>query len=183
MKNKIIVALILVALIILIAAISFGIKVIRDKAAAATKKYNEDVNALNVEYDKFVSLVGDYNEIREVIKEYREQATYYEVFGSMINELHSAYEQYDEMVNNMLLIVTKLDEICVRTFNDEILNAKCSSYNEIVNTAVAVFIDDVKGYNELVENYNEWILNSGTAVVGEPASKFIPTKINIDVDV
>lgn len=178
-KNKVIVAVVLIVLILLIVGGYFGIKFISDKASSTTQKYNDDVNALNVKYEEFVLLIGNYNEIRNTIKEYREQAAYYELYGNIAEEMYNIYVEYDELMNWIIEVVTELDGICMRTFNDDILNAKCTSYSEIVNTAVNVYKEDVKAYNELVENYNEWVLNSERSVL-VLASKFIPTKININ---
>ncbi len=154
MKNKkviIIIAVILLVVIGIIFAISNVMNAIK-KDAEQTQKQIEEINVL---YENFNENAVLFNERKEAYDKLMDKV-YYTTIPKENEKILTALQVYDQVIGEIIKDGNQLKEKCNVYYSDTETMQKCSSYKITYESAMTLFIADVKRYNTLVENYNEW---------------------------
>ena len=149
LKKKVIIFLmLLVALIIGIIILVMGM----NKDKEATKA---NVSEIKASYSLLSKEIGEYNKIRE-------EST--EIFANLLLEKYESehekvtllVDKYNGVMDNIDNYIGKINGKCNNKYRDEEVNKICSNYKQIYEKLVNLYVGDLKKYNEVVTEYNEY---------------------------
>ena len=152
-KNKIIIIIVVVLLIL--SGIGFGIYKIIDSVKQDSLKVQAQVEEINEYYDSLNNNAKLFNEKKQEYDTLMDKM-YYTTVSKYNSEVLKVLKEYDAIIKNIIEDGNNLQEKCSVYYRDADTMQKCNSYKISYESAMNVFISDVKRYNNFVENYNKW---------------------------
>lgn len=174
-KNKVIIISILVVAILLTFITFFIISIRRDKLE--TKKV---MNTIIKKYDIFEKKVLKFNEFRDEVYTTVFADTYYDAIGSSYSDNNNRIKKLEEIIDEVEKSANQLKKYCKNVYySDSDVNRKCSSFKSLYEEVINSFVSDIDKYNKVLDNYNNYIKDSGG---GETLEKYNTKKKYIDFD-
>ena len=166
MKRKIVI-IILILILITIGVVGYlFIDSIKEDQAITKEKAKEITDA----YSKFDESLKQFIILREQYYVTREN-TYLEEFSKDYETWNKFIEDYANSVKEITKNSKALEKNCVVKFADINVNSKCTNFKANYEAAMNYYITDIKAYNKIVKQYNDWVdenkynygkLNEGT---------------------
>ncbi len=172
-KNKKIIFILLVILIIFISLIILFINNLRKDQIKTKKVMNEILS----KYDEFEDQVLVFNDIRDKVYSSVFVDTYYDTIKEKYKNNINSLKELEDSVNVIINKSKKLKNNCKGYFSSSDVNSKCLSFNNTYEEVINSFVTDINKYNEIIDNYNEYITENGT---GEILDKYKSSKKYID---
>lgn len=154
MKNKKIIVFILVFFLILL-GIAYGIFNVVDMLKKDAEQAENQMREIDLLYEQLNDNAILFNEKK---KEYDAlmKDIYYTTVPEQNDAIVKVLKEYDEIIANIQKNGNQLNEKCDVYYNNSETNQKCSSYKISYESAMTLFIADLRRYNTLVNDYNEW---------------------------
>ena len=148
MKKKVII-IVIVILVILGGIIYFIGSIKKDQ-----KQVMENIDKVNTYYEEFSESASKINEVRHRYSDIISN-TFYEELDGNNNEVVSILDEYSSYIADIKKSAVELDELCGNYYSDSIVNQKCVSYKNTMESLSVYYKSAVDGYNEIVKKYNE----------------------------
>lgn len=136
-----------------------------------SKELEEDVretkkvmNQIKEEYKKFNSSVQAFASKREEYYTYREN-TYLEGFAKNTAGWNKLMDDYKETVIDAENNSKFLGKNCNRKYSDATVNNDCTQYKANLEALNNYYITDMKGYNKVVKEYNEYAIDNNYSLL------------------
>ena len=152
MKRKIVIALLLFLLFVIGLGGYFFIDSIKEDQAITKEKSKEIVDA----YKEFNSLIQAFATLREEYYGAREN-TFLEEFSKDTGYWNDLIERYANSIKDVEDKSKVLKINCKIKFADINANSSCTNFKANYEAAMNYYITDVKGFNKVVKQYNDWI--------------------------
>lgn len=152
MKKKVII-IVIVILVILGGIIYFIGSIKKDQ-----EQVMENIDKVNTYYDEFSESASKINEVRHRYSDIISN-TYYEELDKNNNEIVSILDEYSSYIEDIKKSAVGLDGLCGNYYSDSMVNQKCASYKNTMESLSVYYKSDVDGYNEIVKKYNEQSAN------------------------
>lgn len=155
-KKKIILAILIVLLICVIGLIAFGVfkfaSNIKEDQAITTKKINE----ISEKYNEFNSSIQAFAALREEIYTSKEEI-YLEEISNNTDYWNTLIDKYAASIKDVEAKAKDLKDDCKIRFADVGTNGRCTNFKANYEAAMNYYITDVKVYNKMVKEYNDWV--------------------------
>lgn len=174
-KNRVVIISISVIVVLLIFITFFIISIRRDKLE--TKKV---MNTIIKKYEVFEKKVLKFNEVRDEVYTTVFADTYYDTLSSSYSDNNKKIKNLEGVIDEVEKSADQLKKYCKNAYySDSDVNRKCSSFKSLYEEVVNSFVSDIDKYNKLLDDYNNYIKNSGA---GEKLDKYSTKKKYIDFD-
>lgn len=148
MKKKVII-IVIVILVILGGIIYFIGSIKRDQ-----EQVLKNIDKVNTYYEEFSEYASKINEVRHRYSDIISN-TFYEELDNSNSEIVNLLDEYSGYIKYINNIKDNLDELCGNYYSDSSVNQKCVSYNNTMEYISVYYKNDIDGYNEIVNKYNE----------------------------
>lgn len=148
MKKKVII-IVIVILIILGGIIYFIGSIKRDQ-----EQVLKNIDKVSTYYEEFSEYASKINEVRHRYSDIISN-TFYEELDNSNSEIVNLLDEYSGYIKYINNIKDNLDELCGNYYSDSSVNQKCTSYNNTMEYISVYYKNDIDGYNEIVNKYNE----------------------------
>lgn len=170
MKNKKIIAIIMIITVIVLGMI-FGIFHLVNSIKKDTEQAQLQMEEINVLYESLNKNAELFNLKKTEFDDLMDNI-YYTTIPTQNESLLKIVKEYDEIIANIQKDGNDLEEKCSIYYTDSDIQQKCTSYKISYESAMTIFIADLKRYNNLVENYNNWTEdNTGYKKISSYVSK------------
>lgn len=178
MKKKIIIMIIttIVILLIIFGIYRFIVGFKEDKELTIEKS-----KEIIEEYNNFNKEVLTFAQKRDEIYKLREN-TYLEEFSKNVDGWNQLMEIHTNNIKNIEKSSKILKENCIVKFADPNVNSKCTIFKSTYEAANNYYITDVKSYNKIVKEYNEWAENNGQEKLKQIEYSLYKNYIDYDKD-
>lgn len=168
-KVIIIVSLVIIILAVLIYMYVSSFKVDKEKTLKLMNEVSEDYPAFNKAMNEFVNKRNSFYKQKE------------EIYLDDINKDPSKWSnfmtEYAKIVNTVEDKSSRLKSACKNDFGDIGAKTKCNEFRVNYEAAMNYYITDVKVYNKIVKEYNQWLINNNNL-----ANKLTEVKLSIYKD-
>lgn len=158
-KNKIIIIIIVV--IVLLLGIAFGIYKVIDSVQKDNLKVQQQMEEINNYYDSLNENAQLFNDKKEEYDKLMDEM-YYTTVPKNNAAVLKVLNEYDAIIGKIMEDGKNLENRCTIYYRDTEVMQKCNSYKISYESAMTVFVADVKRYNNFVENYNNWTKENTT---------------------
>ncbi len=154
MKNKKVVIIVSVIVVLFISLIIFG--VIAFKSIQKDKEETiETMNYITDNYKELSDNVTKYNKMRnDLINASKEL---------MLDNYESVYENYtifmkdyNDLIKEIDSNVSNIDSKCGHKYPDKEVNNKCDFYKNLYEKIVNLYVNDIKNYNNFIKTFNDY---------------------------
>lgn len=159
MKKKVIIIVTVILIIFLL--IGVGIFKIVDSIRQDSKNAQKQIEEVATYYEEFNKNALAFNEKKKAYDDLMDKM-FYTTISKNNESLLKILNEYDEIIGKIKENGNILEDKCSVYYRDNETMQKCSSYKITYESAMTVFINDVKRYNNLVINYNEWTKENTT---------------------
>jgi len=120
------------------------------------KMRKEGIEEIQEKYDQLNILAENFNTKRQ---EYNQlfQDLYLNTLKEKGELFSEKLKEYNDSLNELKKLASMIDEKCQRDYQDTTTSKNCNSSKKTMESAIEVLKQDVKKYNDLIENYNQWI--------------------------
>ena len=139
MKKKVII-IVIVILIVLGGIIYFVGSIKKDQ-----EQVLKNIDKVNTYYEEFSESASKINEVRHRYSD--------------IIEIVNILDEYSSYIEDIKKSAVGLDGLCGNYYSDSMVNQKCASYKNTMESLSVYYKSDVDGYNEIVKKYNEQSTN------------------------
>lgn len=146
---------IIVVVLVIIFGIVFGIFKVVDSIKKDQAKTEKQIEEINTYYESLNENAFAFNETKEKFDTLMNKMYYETVFQSQ-KEITKILNEYDTIITKIKEDGQQLENRCSIYYKNSDTMQKCNSYKISYESAMQVFISDVKRYNTLVKNYNKW---------------------------
>lgn len=126
-------------------------KVDREETLALMKEVNEDYPKFNKSMTEFVNKRNAFYKQKEEI--------YLEDMGKNTNAWVTFMNDYAKIIENIENNSQRLKDACKNNFGDINAKTQCNQFRVNYEAANNYYITDIKAYNNIVKEYNEWLTN------------------------
>lgn len=143
--------------ILVIALICLGVFFLYQRIEQTKRQQEEEMNNLKNTYELFKEDANNFNRVKEEFDQ-KLSTIYYNTLASENPSILEQIEVYKQSKNNLIEIGNTLKDGCDKYSSN--LTRICSSYEKSVTSAINVYESDIKRYNDLVKEYNNWVLEN-----------------------
>lgn len=149
MKKKIAIAIIIILLI------GLGIFFYVSSFKVDQEETKELMNEVNEDYDEFnKNMTAFVNKRNEFYK--KKEEVFLEDIAKDTSVWTNFMAEYEKVINDVEESSKRLKKACKNNFGDITVKSKCNQFKVNYESANNYYITDVKVYNNLVKEYNEW---------------------------
>jgi len=152
-KNKVII--IIVVILAVLIGIAYGIFKVMDSIKQDKLKIEQQIKEINEYYNILNENATIFNSKKEQFDQLMNNM-YYETVSKNNDKVVNVLKEYDEIISKIKDSSNNLENRCNIYYKDAEVMQKCNSYKISYESAMTVFVADVKRYNNFVENYNKW---------------------------
>lgn len=152
-KNKLI--LVVVTILMIILGIILGIFKIIDSIKKDNLKIEQQIKEINEYYNNLDESASLFNSNKEQFDKLMNNMYYVNVKEDNEKVL-KVLEEYDEIISKIIDSSKNLENRCNIYYKDIEVMQKCNSYKISYESAMTIFKEDIKRYNNFVDNYNKW---------------------------
>lgn len=147
--HKIIILMVVILIIISITAIII-INIKKEKILI-----EENIEVITNNYEEFKTQIQNYNQIRN---EYNEKTKniFYETYKEQKKEIDDILIRYNETIQKIDKTVDNINKKCIGLYDDANINSICSSYQELYEKIINLYVTDLTSYNNIIKVYNEY---------------------------
>lgn len=160
MKNKKVI-IIVVAILAILFGIVFGIYKVVDSIKKDNLKVQQQIKEVDEYYTSLNNNAELFNEKKSEFDVLMNDM-YYTTVSKNNDAILKILKEYDVIIGNIKENGNNLQQRCEIYYRDQDTMQKCNSYKISYESAMTVFIADVKRYNNFVKNYNEWTKENTT---------------------
>ena len=157
MKSSKIIVIVIVVLGIFLGLVSFFVNSLK-KDQLETKKI---MNMIVKEYDLFEDQVLTFNDVRDQVYIVVFQDTYYDSLKDSYEKFNNTMQELEKNVDQVVDQSLKLKSHCDTYYSDSSINNKCSTFKQLYEEVMNSFVNDVEKYNELLDDYNDYLKENG----------------------
>ncbi len=155
-KSLKIIGVVLIIIIILIICACIWVDGLK-KDQEKTKKTMKIVQS---SYGEFNNRVEEFSDIRNKFYEYKEEL-YLETLSKNSEDWNKFMENYADNIKEIDKTAKNLKKNCNVKYGDVDTNNKCTQFKANYEAANNYYISDVKLYNKLIDEYDEWNKGQG----------------------
>lgn len=130
-------------------------KVDRQETLALMKEVNEDYPKFNKNMTEFVNKRNAFYKQKEEI--------YLEDMGKNTAAWITFMNEYAKIIENIESSSKRLKGHCKNNFGDINAKTQCNQFRVNYEAANNYYITDIKAYNNIVKEYNEWLINHSSS--------------------
>lgn len=143
--------MIIVIIITVIAVLSLiALNIVKNK-----RIMDNEINSINLAYEKLSNSVNSYNEIRTKYNELSKEI--------ILDSYKDKYEEYNDLLtkyNSVIMDIDKyidlIDKKCYRLYDDSNVNNICNNYKNTYEKLINLYISDILSYNNNLKKYNDY---------------------------
>lgn len=177
MKRKIVIIILLILLFAIGIAGYFFIDGIKEDQAVTKAKSKE----ILASYKEFNSSIQAFATLREEYYVSREN-TFLEEFSKDIKYWNDLMDKYAESIKKVENNAKDLKKNCKVKFADVNVSSSCTNFKANYEAARNYYVTDIKGYNKVVKQYNDWALENNKTSEKLKEGEFPFGEKYIDVD-
>jgi ABC-type Na+ efflux pump permease subunit len=168
MKKKWIILLIVIILVFALAIYLYINSFKEDK-----KETLKIMKQVNTDYPVFIKATNACVEKRNEFYKQKEDI-YLEEISKNPADWTTLMSEYEELLNQVETSSKRLKKYCKNEFGDITVKTECNKFKANYEAVMNYYITDVKVYNKLVKEYNEWVNTNNSS-----ASKLEKVKLKI----
>lgn len=130
-------------------------KVDREETLELMKEVNEDYPTFNKSMTEFVNKRNAFYKQKDEI--------FLEDIGKNVNVWVKFMADYEKIINKVEDNSKRLKPNCKNDFGDINAKTECNQFRVNYEAAMNYYITDVKVYNNIVKEYNEWLINNNSS--------------------
>lgn len=150
MKNKKMILIGVIFVIVLAIIIIFVINIRKDN-----KKTANNIENISKNYDLLSVSVSKYNQFREEFNNDTKDLLL-EDFDGKREKIVNLLSEYSNELKNIDNYITNIKLRCNQVYVDSNVNNICNNYKKTYEKLVNLYISDINKYNEIVTKYNEY---------------------------
>lgn len=152
-KKTIIIEIIIIILVILTIAV-LGITKFINNIKEDSNNYKETTTNVKSDYEQLDDNITNYNNKRTTLN--TELSSYYqETFDENYEDAIKSIKEYDDIITKIKTNIENIDKNCKNNnFNETEVNNICQTYKDTYEKIVNTYVNDIKKFNEIVNEYN-----------------------------
>ena len=155
-KSLMIIGIVIIVIIIVFIGAWIWVDGLKEDTLLTKEKMNEILEA----YPKFNTEVDNFSKARNQLYEYKENL-YLETLRDNVDGWNTFMVNYRKNIENVESAAKVLKENCDIEYGDVNVNSKCTTFKANYEAAQNYYISDVKMYNDMVNDYEEYNLEHG----------------------
>lgn len=145
------------------------------------KDTKKEMKVILANYENFNNRVEEFSLLRNNYYEYKEDL-FLETLSEKAADWNAFMEKYAEAIKEVDKAASKLKKRCKIKYGDVNTNSKCTAFKANYEAANNYYINDVKLYNELIDEYDKWNSENGGKYSPVNKGSFPVYKDYIDYD-
>lgn len=121
-------------------------------------------------YKTFYQKEDDLSSFRkDLIKEFNEYVSFYSEMEEGYDDMVDNFKKYEVYVQEIEDTSSYLKDKCKSKYSSSDANEKCNYYYIYLEKSINMFVEDIKFFNNKIDEYNKWIEAENESVIKEDA--------------
>lgn len=108
---------------------------------------------------------------KDLIKDFDEYVSYYSEMEEGYDDIVDNFKEYEEQVKEIEDASSYLKDKCTSKYSSSDANEKCNYYYIYLEKAINMFVEDIKFFNNKIDEYNKWIEQENENEISEKTYK------------
>lgn len=119
-------------------------------------------------YKTFYQKEDDLSSFRkDLIKEFNEYVSFYSEMEEGYDDMVDNFKKYEVYVQEIEDTSSYLKDKCKSKYSSSDANEKCNYYYIYLEKSINMFVEDIKFFNNKIDEYNKWIEAENESVIKE----------------
>ena len=104
---------------------------------------------------------------KKFVNDLSEYVSYYQDMPDGYKKIVNGFEKYEEYLNEMEDMSSYLKSKCAKNYSVTEANEKCYFYYKLLEKTINMYVEDLKIFNNKIDEYNEWIKEENESEIKE----------------